>query len=356
VDVFTILWIGMAGAGLVAAAKFGPSLASFAGFTYPNAKFNAIGAPYLQEKELARLVSSDSLEDFQANVVSRDFSVEGESIREVQRAVDMSLARIIAMARKDSPKTVHAFYDAFLQTLDARLIKDALRSVLEGSQAPEQEPFSSLGQMVREGLRQADREEMLRVLSEVDMLEVKQLIETEAPVMAVEYAVDRYLVQALGRAEVPRSCARTRNVFAKRLIDVMNLKAILRATYYGLGEVQQMLFGEGREIPGWQVDHMLKIDSIPEVISLLEGTSYGAPLRDVLPQYERQGLWVLELAIDRQFVRHAAAMGLDDTTGLGPGIRFLVEKQYEARNLKAIAKGVGEGLDAEKIWNVVVTT
>lgn len=354
-DPFTILWIVLAAGGLVAAAIFGPALASFAGFTYPNATFNAIGAPYLQEKELTRLVSSDSLEDFQANVVSSDFRVDGESIQEVQRAIDVSLARIIDMARRDSPKTVHAFYDAFLQTLDARLIKDALHAVLESSQAPEQEPFSPLGGALRDRLHQADREEMGTTLSELGLLEVKQLIESEAPFMVIEYAVDRHLVRALAQAEVPRSCKRSRDVFAKRLIDVMNLKAILRATYYGLEEVQQMLFGEGWEIPGWQVDHMLKIDSIPEIISLLEGTSYGTALRDVLPQYEREGLGTLEMAIDRQFVQHAAAIGLDDTMGLGPGIRFLVEKQYEARNLKAIAKGVGEGLDAEQIWNMVVT-
>jgi len=73
-----------------------------------------------------------------------------------------------------------------------------------------------------------------------------------------------------------------------------------------------------------------------------------------MPSYEKEGVPALEIALDRQMIRHVANIAVDDTMGLGPGIRFIVEKEFEARNLKAIAKGVGEGLPAEKIWKLMV--
>ena len=76
----TVLWVGAAAAGVGVAAKFMPSIMSIAGFTYPNAKFNAIGAPYIEKKGLAPLVNSDTLDQFMGNVAGRDFSLEGDTV------------------------------------------------------------------------------------------------------------------------------------------------------------------------------------------------------------------------------------------------------------------------------------
>ncbi len=350
----TVLWVGAAAAGVGVAAKFMPSLVSMAGFTYPNAKFNAIGTPYIHKKGLAPLVNSDTLEQYTGNVGSRDFAVEGDRAGAVQRSIDSSLARMVEMARKDSPDTVASFYDAYLQKLDARPVKEAIKAVMRNEAPGERETHSDWGAMVLRALQKADREQLLNVLSSHGMHEVRELVDENAAPAFVEYAVDRYLIGRLREAELPKPTRHIRDVFVKRLVDVMNLKAIFRAKYYHVADIESMLFGEGRELAGWTLEHMLKIDSIPEIISLLEGTAYIDVLRNAMPRYEEQGVPALEMALDGQLLHIVADLACDDSMGLGAGIRFVVEKEYEARNLKAIAKGVAEGLPSDDIWDMVV--
>jgi len=352
-DMYAVVWVAFALAGIVAVAKFGPSLSSMAGFAYPNAKFNAIGSAYLQEKELSRLIGSKNLEDFKNNVISRDFLIEGDSIEEIQKSIDVSLVRIIQMASTDSPKKVRGFYDAYMQKVDARKIKDAVRAVIEGKKV-EGNVFSNFAKEFIERIKEGRKEELLSALSSYGMDEVKSLIEANASFPEIEYAIDKKIMENIGKVSLPRPCSRSRDIFVKRMIDVLNIKAILRAKYYGIEGVEKMIFGDGRELPSWKLEHMVKIKSIPEIISLLEGTSYIKPLRDAMPLYEKEGISALELALDRQLIRHVADIALDDAMGLGPGIRFIVEKEFEARNLKAIAKGIGEGLPAEKIRKLMV--
>jgi len=352
-DMYAMVWVAFALAGIVAVAKFAPSLSSMAGFAYPNAKFNAIGSAYLQEKELSRLIGSKSLEDFKNNILSRDFLIEGDIIEEIQKSIDMSLVRIIHMASMDSPKKVRGFYDAYMQKVDAREIKNAVRAIIEGKKV-EGNVFSDFAKEFIERIKEGRKEELLSALSSYGMDEVKSLVEADASIQEIEYAIDKKIIENIGKVSLPRSCSRSRDIFVKRMIDVLNIKAILRAKYYGIEGVEKMIFGDGRELPSWKLEHMLKIKAIPEIISLLEGTSYIKPLRDAMPSYEKEGVSALEIALDRQLIRHVADIALDDTMGLGPGIRFVVEKEFEARNLKAIAKGIGEGLPVEKIWKLMV--
>jgi V/A-type H+-transporting ATPase subunit C len=354
VDHILLLGIASAAAGLIAVAKFGPSLVVVAGFTYPNAKFNAIGTPFLYEKELTKLIASSSLQDLQNNVVSKDFSVEGETIQDMQRSVDNSLVRIIAMGRQDSPKNVRAFYEAFLQLFDARLLKDVAQVALTGMDMPHHLAFSKLGSKIQHSVIDGDMETFLEILTDLGMDEVRDHLVRKASLPAIEYAIDRFLIGSLKQAQVARTCVRSRDIFVKYFIDVMNLKAIFRTKYYRLTGVENIGFGEGREISRWQLDHLLTIDSIPEIISLLEGTSYGVSLRDVISEYEVEGITALEMVLDSTLLRLVGDISMQDPMGLGPGIRFLMEKWYEARNLKAIIKGIGEGLDAEMIWRVVI--
>ncbi len=350
-----VLWVGAAAAGVGVAAKFMPSLVSMAGFTYPNAKFNAIGSPYIEKKGLAPLVNSDSLEQF-TGTVTGDFAVEGDTVTEVQRSVDRSLSRAVQMAQRDSPDTVASFYEAYLQKLDARPVKEAVKAVMRSEAIEEREVHSDWATSLLQALRTADRGQLLDALSAHDMHEVRELVADGAAPTAVEYAVDRYLIDRLRAAELSKPTRHVRDVFVKRLIDVMNLKAIFRAKDYGVEDVESMLFGEGRELAGWTLEHMLKIDSIPEIVSLLEGTAYIDALRNAIPRYEDEGVPALEMALDGQLLDIVADLARDDSMGLGAGIRFVVEKEYEARNLKAIAKGVGEELPPETIWEMVVMT
>ena len=72
-------------------------------FTYPNAKFEAIGNPFVTEKELNRVVDSRDLSGFKdALNVSKDYDLSGDNTYEIQKSLDDNLIQTIEMMLKDS--------------------------------------------------------------------------------------------------------------------------------------------------------------------------------------------------------------------------------------------------------------
>lgn len=349
-----ILLVILSAVGIAAIAKFSPSLAIIAQFTYPNAKFNAIGASYLKEKELAHLINSKSLDDLKNNIISRDFHVEGDTIEEMQKSVDASLVKILQMAKNDSPRSVRKFYDAYIKKIDARPLKNVLKAIVEEKELPEEEFFSQEIKNFVDSIKKASGDEMPAIFSMHNMQDVWELIEKKALFMEIEGAIEKKIVQEIRAVPLPKSCRHARDLFMKYFIDILNLKAILRAKYMGMDLSKENLFGEGRELSYWQLEHFLKIDAVSEIISLLEGTSYIKPLRDALGEFEREGVSALERALDRHFLSLVGGIAVENTMNLGPGIRFIIEKEFEAQNLRAIIKGVGEKMSAEEIWKILV--
>ncbi len=331
-------------------AKFMPSLILLSRFSYPNAKFSAIPTTFLNEKEIARLLESKTLDDLKNNVVSRDFVLDGENVAEIQKSIDNSFFKIIQMAKNDSPKQVREFYDAYLQKMDGEAIKKAIRDIMEGKEMGEYIVFSEAAKKIMEEIRNVEKEEMFEILKRHGYE-----IHAEMSIETIEREIDKKLLKNLLEANLPKSCRKARDKFVKIIIDVMNIKTILRGKYYGLKNIEESILPDGWEISEWQIKELLKIDSIAEIISMLEGTSYMPFLRQAITDFEKEGVVALERALDRYMIKAAADIANENPLGIGPGIRFIVEKEYEARNLKAVAKAVAENM-ASEAWKVVVVT
>lgn len=334
--------------GIAIIARFIPSFILLSRFAYPNAKFSAIPNTYIKEKEVARLLELKNLDDFKNNIVSRDFLIEGESIGEIQKSIDVSLAKIIKMAKDDSPPKVKLFYDAYLQKLDGENIKEMVRSIYEGEEIKKYEMFSEESSKLMNKLKKAEREEAEYILREHGFE-----VNFDMSIEEIEREIDKILLQKLKKVPLPNSCKKARDRFLNTIIDTMNIKTILRGKHYGLKNIEKSIIEEGWEIGEWQIKELLKIDSIPEIISMLEGTSYMACLRQEINNYEKEGVIALERALDSNLIKIAGDISNENPMGLGPGIRFVVEKEFEARNLKAIAKAIGEEMQ-EEAWKVMV--
>lgn len=336
--------------GIAIVARFVPSFILLSRFAYPNAKFSAIPNTYIKEKEVFRLLELKSLEDFKNNIVSRDFLIRGENTGEIQKSIDESLARIIKMAKEDSPPQVKPFYDAYLQKLDGENIKEIVRSIYEEKEIKEYEMFSEESSILMEKLKKAEREEAEYILREHGFE-----INFDMSIEEIEREIDKTLLKRLKEVDLPKSCRRARDRFLNTIIDTMNIKTILRGKHYGLRNIEKSIIEGGWEISDWQIKELLKIDSVHEIISMLEGTSYMACLRQEINNYEKEGVVALERALDSNLIKVAGEISNENPMGLGPGIRFVVEKEFEARNLKAIAKAIGEEMqeEAKKVMVVV---
>ena len=334
--------------GISVAAKILPSFVLMSRFAYPNAKFSAISNAYIKEKEVTRLLESKNLEDLKNNVVSRDFVLEGNSAEEIQKSIDRAMVKIIRMAKDDSPPAVRDFYDAYLQRMDGENIKKAIREVMEGKEVGEYVMFSEEGNNLMEKIKRAEREELEEILRKEGFN-----ISLDMSQESIEREIDRVMILRMAEAKMPKSCVKARDKFAGIMVDVINLKTLIRGKHYGKKEIEKNLIEGGWEISEWKMKELLKIDSVAEIISMLEGTSYMPYLRQAITDYEKKGVMALENALDKYMIKAAGEISNECPMGIGPGIRFMVEKEYEARNLKAIAKAIEANM-REEAWNVVV--
>ena len=72
-------------------------------FAYPNAKYEAIGNPFILEKDLNRVIETKDLVNFKdALNSSKDYELSGENSFEVQESLNINLIQTIKMMQKES--------------------------------------------------------------------------------------------------------------------------------------------------------------------------------------------------------------------------------------------------------------
>ena len=322
--------------GITAAivAKVLPSLVNLSKFSYSNAKFAAIPVTFLKEKEISRLLEVTNIEELKNNVASREFVLKGEKIGEIQESIDDSLFNIIKMAKKDSPKNVSQFYDAYMKKLDCYAVKEALFAIKRGGEIENKARMKDDREMIEK--IKANPEMANDILKEygwqISIDKSEEEIERDVELMAIKFLED---------VKLKKVHKKLVDKFIKSMIDVLNLRAILRGKYYGL---PIYLYGEGWEISKWKLDELLKIDAVQEIVSMMEGTSYYDPLKNSITEFEKHGVIAFEIALDKALLKIARDIANDNPLGIGPGIRFVIEKEMEARNLKIVVKAVGEGM------------
>ena len=96
-------------------------------------------------------------------------------------------------------------------------------------------------------------------------------------------------------------------------------------------------------------------DSVPQVITTLEGTSYYDSLKNAIEDYTNEGsVQFFENALDSHYLELVRDLSTQNYVSIGPTLRFIISKEFEIKNLKIIVKGIGEGLTSEFIRPLLV--
>jgi V/A-type H+-transporting ATPase subunit C len=332
-------------------------------FAYPNAKFEAIGNPYTIEKELNSIVESKDLSEFKDTLNSlRDYNVTVEDTYSIQKSLDENFLQTIDMMRKDSSKKMNDFYDIYLERIDIYLIKNELKKIflgkteevdIEGAILPKTEEF-----FIK--LKESGKENLPDLLKKYGF--TNELIEaiSKEPInpLKIDVNIDRYIIDKLKQVEVPYKCEKAKQNYIKRIVDVSNIKNVLRAKQlgYDVNTCKILYLGEGREIAPWKFNEISELEQPPQIISSLEGTSYFNVLKDAIEQYNSENsVQVLENVLDGYFLKIIRDISIQHYLNLGPTLRFLVSKEFEIKNLKVIAKGIGESLSSDIIKRYLIT-
>lgn len=347
----------------IVVAWFMRPLLLFAKFVYPNAKFEAVGNPFVSEKYISALVESKSLNSFieQLNAASKDYAVSGESAVEVQRSLDESFVATVEMMKKDSSPTMHPFFDVYLEALDVSVLKTELKKVLlnRSKEISSKTAILSKTKNFLESLKIAESENIPELVKRFGLSEdvVFALDKGRDGLEDLDVGLDRFRVNLIRSVKMPYKCDPPKMLLADMLSDMINIRSILRGKQLGLSAEQAIKnrVGSGREFADWKLDELCRLESVPQVVSALEGSSWYSGLRDVMDQYNSEGsVQVFEDALDKMYLRHIRELGVQNYLGVGPTFRFLVGCEFETRNLKIIAKGVFEGLPTDRMKKLLV--
>jgi V/A-type H+-transporting ATPase subunit C len=184
----------------------------------------------------------------------------------------------------------------------------------------------------------------------------KEIIEvfSEEPIdfLKLDSAIDKHIIDKFREIKVPNKCEAAKQKFIGILVDVNTIKDLLRAKQLGYDSesCKKLYLGEGLNIASWKFKEMTELDSVPHVISSLEGLSYYEPLKNSIEIYnDEKSVRVLENSIDSHFLKLMEELSTQNYVTIGPTFRFIVNREFEIENLKIIAKGISEGFSADFI-------
>jgi V/A-type H+-transporting ATPase subunit C len=358
-----LFWILIVTVIAGAAAVISRPFSTYVKFVYPNAKFEAMGNPYVEDKTLSSIVDSKNLADFKESLnASKDYKVEGETTYEIQESLDNTFLQTIEMMKKDSSKKMNEFYNTYLEKIDIYLVKNILKNKLLEKTSDETIISRSVLPNTKELLQKiidAEKEDLQNILKTYGFPEeiIDSISDKDTDFLQLDSSIDKYVINKFKEVKVPYKCEQAKQKFVKTMIDIQNIKNVLRAKQLSYDEqsCMKLFLGDGKEIASWKYKETAEVDSVSQVISSLEGTSYYNELKDAIEQYNKeQSVQVLENALDRNFLKQMKDISTQNYVTIGPTIKFLVSKEFEIKNLKIVAKGVDEHLSSELIKGFLI--
>ena len=347
----------------IAIAIISRPFSTYIKFVYPNAKFEAIGNPYIQAKELDNLTESKNLTSFKEILnSSKDYNILGEKTENIQQSLDENFVKTIKMMKEDSSKKMNYFFDIYLQKSDISLIKSIIISKIQNQEVDEKildEVVTDKNKTIINKLYNSDKKEIPVILKKFGFNEnIIKITKMEKPdLLQLDKELNKSFINELKNIKVPYKCNQGKQRFVKILTDINNVKNVLRAKElnYEKSIFQHLFISEGLEIPLWKFKDLAESDSVSQIINNLEGTSYYEPLKNVIEDYNKErSVQVLEIALDNYYLKCIRDISNQNYTNIGPTIRYLVSKEFEIRNLKIITKGISEELNKEYIKKYLV--
>lgn len=165
---------------------------------------------------------------------------------------------------------------------------------------------------------------------------------------AFELALDAAWFDAVDHAILPIADMALVTIM-EEMADVENLKMSLRAANRG-AEPPVSLSGGG--LPDDVLEKAARAESLEVFAAALEGTAYGPLLVEALSS--GAGAPAMEAALDRRLLSCARATFQGSPFGLEAIVAFMLEREYEVRNLRAVIRGKAAGMDLGAIKELMV--
>ena len=358
IDLYTTILIALSAAfiavliAVVVFMGYLRKILSIASFMSPNATVFAIGAKYTERDSLLRILEMTSVTEIINDVRKEGYNIENVDQADVHIEKDMlkMMNEVISMM----PEGVRQFGEAYMLKYDANIVKRILRAKYMNV------PKSRIYEIVYEGrtitklimnhmVEASNVEDSISALDATPFKDAIKVWGETNNLYEVEMELDRVVIEKLKDAKInlDEDSREPVDKFLSIFIDIQNIKNVIRAKNAEISNSDRFLIDGGYEISDWKLKSMAEARNIEEVLGQLEGTSYSF-IRDMKDPFE------IEIALDRHMLKAANDIGLIYSVSSGPVVMFLVAKEYEARNLKAIIKGFVENIPKDRIKSLLV--
>jgi len=318
----------------------------------PNATIFAIGAKYTEKENIEKLLSYTNINEVLADIEKEGYEVNDLKNYDIQLEIGMlnMMKRVIEMLPDDGK----SFAEAYMLKYDANIVKRVLRA--KYAKLPKARIYESVYEgryitkmIIQHMVEAANMEDAITALDATPFAPAIQVWNETNDLYKVEILLDKIVLSTLINSKriLDENAMEPANIFLSIFVDIYNIKTVVRAKSAEIEDVSDLIMEGGYELSDWKVKSMANARSLDEALSHLEGTSY-AHLRDLNDPFK------IELELDRFLLKKVNEIGLTFSTTAGPLIMFLVSKDFEVRNLKAILKGFMENVPRDKIREIVV--
>jgi vacuolar-type H+-ATPase subunit C/Vma6 len=360
-------------------------LMTITSFAYPNAKFNAVGNDYVRKAELEALIEARSFQDAAGILGTHNYPVkESRHADEAEAVLDEHNVKSLEEIMQDIPKGLHPLVKSYMKKYEVGVIKRILKFQLSKTRTPGRRTKASdldrscgpreqkvtgvrpVGDLTSELIQQLQDSERADEIADLFAKtpfgkELREAIhEYDGNFQRIENILDKYVFNELRKVDgkVSSTMAVPTKVFVDHLLDISNIKLLLRAKRkgYPTETCKEMLYPSGMVLSAWKLEQMCEASNVPELVAELEGTKYYPVIKDLISDYEKsREVSPLEIALDKYLLRLVVEIAIQYTTTAGPTIRYMVSREYENRNLKTILHGLDEGLGYKRIMPLVIT-
>ena len=178
--------------------------------------------------------------------------------------------------------------------------------------------------------------------------------EAAGVLVPLENAVDRAFYEQLLADLAVDEATEVYREFLEAEIDFRNARNALRLARSGADVDPAAYYIEGGTLFSATELNALA-SNLDELVATLRDSSYGDKLSDALDEFERaDSLISFERALDAALLEYSDRLGVVHPLSVAPVVSYVLAKEREVDNIRAIARGREAGLDEEAIEEELV--
>lgn len=339
-------------------------LVHIAAFAYPVARVRAIGNLYITPGGTEELAEVKTIQELGGKLKERGFSLridETSTIRDLDEALDHAAVTDHIALEESAPESIRPFFSAFRTLYEIEQLKTAFRCRRAGLPADDVRarmiPVGMITPPLIEGCAHAESiDEIVQHLQESvygkDLHAALDSYHETGTLLAIDQALDAGALREImrSRAKVDHLLASPVAEFCGTWTDIVNLNTMLRARAGGRAAMKAAHFMPGgASLEEWRLRQLMETPTLAETLHQLAGTDYYAAFQHVVTDKEvPEVVPLLERELDVLLLRKAGSLALTYHLTGGPLIRFMVARQFEVRNIRAVVHALMDGSDAGK--------